>query len=157
MLILLNLLNINPMMVSLNLILYTLLVCLFMNMLKGLFWYSYMLYLIIIGGVMILFMYFTSLVNNEKLFYLNKNIKMEFFLYIILFMFFFLIFDFYLNYEMKDFFMFLYKKEYYFILKSLYMNLFLDLNIFLMLYLFFTMTFIVFMCLSNLIPLRKLN
>nr|WHU54559.1 NADH deshydrogenase subunit 6 [Chelonus munakatae] len=156
-LILLNLLNINPMMISLNLILYTLFVCLIMNIFKGLFWYSYILYLIIVGGVMILFMYFSSLVNNEKLFYLNKNLKLEFLFYFSMILYFFLTFKIYLDYEMKDFFMFMCKKEYYFTLKSLFMNLFLDLNIFLMMYLFFTMTFIVFLCLSNLIPLRKLN
>nr|APX39297.1 NADH dehydrogenase subunit 6 [Longitarsus aeneus] len=37
------------------------------------FWYSYILFLIMIGGMLILFIYMTSIASNEK-FKLNKNI-----------------------------------------------------------------------------------
>nr|YP_011017555.1 NADH dehydrogenase subunit 6 [Himaloaesalus gaoligongshanus]WQF69244.1 NADH dehydrogenase subunit 6 [Himaloaesalus gaoligongshanus] len=41
----------------------------FMNMN---FWYSYIIFIVMIGGLMVLFMYMTSVASNEKLKYSNK-------------------------------------------------------------------------------------
>nr|APX39678.1 NADH dehydrogenase subunit 6 [Chaetocnema depressa] len=62
MLILMN----HPLTCGLILLLQTILTSIFTGMLKLNFWYSYMLFLIMIGGMLILFIYMTSIASNEK-------------------------------------------------------------------------------------------
>nr|AZL93461.1 NADH dehydrogenase subunit 6 [Prosevania sp. ZJUH_2016031] len=55
---------INPFYLSLTLLTFNFLVIFNMNMLINNFWFSYISFLILIGGLMILFMYFTSISPN---------------------------------------------------------------------------------------------
>nr|AZL93113.1 NADH dehydrogenase subunit 6 [Aulacus sinensis] len=55
----------NPLIMTLNLMMYIILMCMFMLNIINFSWYSYILFLIFIGGLMILFLYFTSISPNE--------------------------------------------------------------------------------------------
>nr|YP_009440945.1 NADH dehydrogenase subunit 6 [Sinodendron yunnanense]AKN01382.1 NADH dehydrogenase subunit 6 [Sinodendron yunnanense] len=50
----------------------TLIVALITGLMSYNFWYSYMLFLIMIGGMLVLFIYMTSVASNEKFKYSNK-------------------------------------------------------------------------------------
>nr|YP_009026956.1 NADH dehydrogenase subunit 6 [Leptomantella albella]AHW52371.1 NADH dehydrogenase subunit 6 [Leptomantella albella] len=62
----------HPLSMGLVLFLQTILMCLISGLLSTNFWFSYILLLIYIGGMLVLFMYITSLASNEMFFYSNK-------------------------------------------------------------------------------------
>nr|AMW68005.1 NADH dehydrogenase subunit 6 [Inocellia fujiana] len=69
------------------LIIQTLLISLITGFINNLFWFSYILFIIMIGGMMILFIYMTSLASNEKYQFSSSFFSMNiFFLMIIIFM-----------------------------------------------------------------------
>nr|UDF83753.1 NADH dehydrogenase subunit 6 [Trichopsidea sp.] len=55
----------HPMAMGLMLLIQTLLVCIITGSMSKTFWFSYMLFLIFLGGMLILFIYVTSLASNE--------------------------------------------------------------------------------------------
>nr|YP_010946658.1 NADH dehydrogenase subunit 6 [Margattea bisignata]WGO57376.1 NADH dehydrogenase subunit 6 [Margattea bisignata] len=55
----------HPMIMGLILLLQTILIMLITGMMSQTFWFSYILFLIFIGGMLILFIYVTSLASNE--------------------------------------------------------------------------------------------
>nr|ANJ70257.1 NADH dehydrogenase subunit 6 [Hydroporus discretus] len=63
----------HPMSMGLILMMQTILIVLITGLYSYSFWFSYILFLIMIGGMLILFMYMTSLASNEK-FKTSKNI-----------------------------------------------------------------------------------
>nr|YP_009694394.1 NADH dehydrogenase subunit 6 [Pterostichus niger]QEI26054.1 NADH dehydrogenase subunit 6 [Pterostichus niger] len=67
----------HPMSMGLILFIQTLLIALITGMFSYSFWYSYILFLIMIGGMLILFIYMTSLASNEMF---NFSIKMSLFI-----------------------------------------------------------------------------
>nr|AHA52497.1 NADH dehydrogenase subunit 6 [Cardiochiles fuscipennis] len=157
-----NLFKFHPFNLCLFLIIYVILVCIKMNYLIANFWYSYILFLIMIGGVMVLFMYFTSISSNEEFFFNYKYIlywllKM-FFFFIVCLCSMFYIFKFSLsvdNYEILSFINSLSEQK--FSLKNLYMNVTMDKNFFMMIYLFLTMTCSILICTIFKIPMRQMN
>uniref|UniRef100_UPI0030038A8E NADH dehydrogenase subunit 6 n=1 Tax=Arria pura TaxID=2908859 RepID=UPI0030038A8E len=54
----------------------TIMMCLISGSMSLNFWFSYILLLIYLGGMLILFMYVTSLASNEMFFYSNKIFSM---------------------------------------------------------------------------------
>nr|AIW64850.1 NADH dehydrogenase subunit 6 [Tribolium castaneum] len=56
----------HPLSVGLILLIQTILISLISGNLISSFWFSYILFLIMIGGMLILFMYMTSIASNEK-------------------------------------------------------------------------------------------
>nr|AXS65558.1 NADH dehydrogenase subunit 6 [Curculionoidea sp. 23 KM-2017] len=56
----------HPLSISIILFLQTILISLITGKLNNNFWFSYILFLILIGGLMILFIYMTSIASNEK-------------------------------------------------------------------------------------------
>nr|AXS66068.1 NADH dehydrogenase subunit 6 [Curculionoidea sp. 26 KM-2017] len=56
----------HPLSISMILFLQTLLISIITGKLNNNFWFSYILFLILIGGLMILFIYMTSIASNEK-------------------------------------------------------------------------------------------
>nr|AYR05356.1 NADH dehydrogenase subunit 6 [Coleoptera sp. ACP-2013] len=56
----------HPLSLTLTIILQTMMIALISGMLNLNFWFSYILFLILIGGMMILFIYMTSIASNEK-------------------------------------------------------------------------------------------
>nr|UKO32991.1 NADH dehydrogenase subunit 6 [Stenochironomus sp. 2CZ] len=83
----------HPLTMNTNLMLQAFLITIFSGLLIKSFWFSYSLFLIFLGGMLILFMYMTMVASNEKFsFKMNKNkstFSILFFMLIFL-MFFFL-------------------------------------------------------------------
>nr|AHA52569.1 NADH dehydrogenase subunit 6 [Pselaphanus sp. QL-2013] len=155
-----HLFQFNPLFYSLMLLIYSIMIILKLNMFNNNYWYSYILFLIMIGGVLILFMYLTSVSNNE-IFYIN-------FKYIIIFLMkLFLLF--FIMYFMLKFVMInmnIFSTEtldlmklnmnIYWLFKYLYMNNFFMLNMFIILYLLMMMIISVMICLKNKMPMRQM-
>nr|ASY98168.1 NADH dehydrogenase subunit 6 [Deroplatys desiccata] len=72
----------HPLSMGLILFLQTIFMCLISGLLSLSFWFSYILLLIYLGGMLVLFMYVTSLASNEMFFYSNKIFFMISFLLI---------------------------------------------------------------------------
>nr|ASY97960.1 NADH dehydrogenase subunit 6 [Gongylus gongylodes] len=64
----------HPLSMGLILFLQTILICLISGYMSMSFWFSYIMLLIYLGGMLVLFMYVTSLASNEMFFYSNKII-----------------------------------------------------------------------------------
>uniref|UniRef100_UPI00300202F2 NADH dehydrogenase subunit 6 n=1 Tax=Hierodula latipennis TaxID=2908860 RepID=UPI00300202F2 len=62
----------HPLSMGLILFLQTISMCLISGFMSLSFWFSYVLLLIYLGGMLVLFMYVTSLASNEMFFYSNK-------------------------------------------------------------------------------------
>nr|QRV62412.1 NADH dehydrogenase subunit 6 [Deuteronectes picturatus] len=73
----------HPMSAGMILMIQTILITLMMGFYSFSFWFSYILFLIMIGGMLILFMYMTSMASNEKFKFSNKLMMM--FMFILLF------------------------------------------------------------------------
>nr|QXG82656.1 NADH dehydrogenase subunit 6 [Orthomus sp. BMNH 1042407] len=82
----------HPLSMGLILLIQTLLISLISGLFSYSYWFSYILFLIMVGGMLILFIYMTSLASNEMF---NFSIKMSFFIlsFIILLSIFYLIID----------------------------------------------------------------
>nr|UQS75826.1 NADH dehydrogenase subunit 6 [Villa sp.] len=55
----------HPLAMGLSLLLQTVLICLITGIMTKSFWFSYILFLIFLGGMLVLFIYVTSLASNE--------------------------------------------------------------------------------------------
>nr|YP_006504023.1 NADH dehydrogenase subunit 6 [Macrognathotermes errator]AFM92523.1 NADH dehydrogenase subunit 6 [Macrognathotermes errator] len=62
----------HPMAMGLMLLMQTTMVCLISGTMYSSFWFSYILFMIMIGGMLVLFMYMTSLASNEMFSPSNK-------------------------------------------------------------------------------------
>nr|ALO70610.1 NADH deshydrogenase subunit 6 [Staphylinidae sp. 2 EF-2015] len=143
----------HPMSMGLILLLQTLLISLMTGYLYVNFWFSYILFLIMVGGMLILFIYMTSIASNEKF-----KFSMKLLLYSLMFILIFIMFMMF----MDNLFLFNFMN-----IKSFSMNFFMTLNkffsypnflIFLMLiiYLLITMIMVVKIININKGPLRKM-
>nr|YP_010586274.1 NADH dehydrogenase subunit 6 [Ceratopsyche fukienensis]UZZ44036.1 NADH dehydrogenase subunit 6 [Ceratopsyche fukienensis] len=65
----------NPLNMGLLILFQTLIICLMMNFYLSYYWLSYILYLIMLGGILILFMYMCSIASN-KIIQFNTNLFM---------------------------------------------------------------------------------
>nr|WRO45023.1 NADH dehydrogenase subunit 6 [Cantharis brunneipennis] len=63
----------HPLSLGLNLLLQTILIAAITGIMSLNFWISYLLFLVMVGGMLILFMYMTSIASNEKFFF-SKNL-----------------------------------------------------------------------------------
>nr|YP_010127378.1 NADH dehydrogenase subunit 6 [Apomecyna saltator]QPO99874.1 NADH dehydrogenase subunit 6 [Apomecyna saltator] len=70
----------HPLSFGLILLLQTLMVTLITGLLNLNFWFSFILFLVMIGGLLILFMYMTSVASNEKFKFSNKIMYMVMFI-----------------------------------------------------------------------------
>nr|QXG19313.1 NADH dehydrogenase subunit 6 [Drosophila lowei] len=80
---------IHPLAMGLTLLIQTIFICLISGLMTKSFWYSYILFLIFLGGMLVLFIYVTSLASNEMF---NLSIKLTLFSSSILFILFILSF-----------------------------------------------------------------
>nr|QXG19027.1 NADH dehydrogenase subunit 6 [Drosophila affinis]QXG19040.1 NADH dehydrogenase subunit 6 [Drosophila algonquin] len=78
---------IHPLAMGLTLLIQTIFICLISGLMTKSFWYSYILFLIFLGGMLVLFIYVTSLASNEMF---NLSIKLTLFSSLILFILFIL-------------------------------------------------------------------
>nr|YP_001468384.2 NADH dehydrogenase subunit 6 [Culicoides arakawae] len=77
----------HPMSMGLILLIQTLLTCMFTGFMTKSFWFSYILFLIFIGGMLILFIYMSSLASNEKFkFSFSTGMKIFMLMFILLLM-----------------------------------------------------------------------
>nr|YP_009351193.1 NADH dehydrogenase subunit 6 [Atlantitermes snyderi]AQP28823.1 NADH dehydrogenase subunit 6 [Atlantitermes snyderi] len=67
----------HPMAMGLMLLMQTIMVCLISGTMYSSFWFSYILFMIMIGGMLVLFMYMTSLASNEMFSPSNKMLMMS--------------------------------------------------------------------------------
>nr|AHA52485.1 NADH dehydrogenase subunit 6 [Capitonius sp. QL-2013] len=157
-----NFLKFHPFMLSLILGFYTIVLVLKLNILNNNYWYSYLLFLLMIGGVMILILYLTSISNNE-LFKMNFKFIIYFFFKVFLMIISMIyminimgLFNFNINFislEISQ--MIIFFDEYF--MKNLYMVMDLNLSIYLIIYLLILLILSVLICLKNFLPLRQLN
>nr|AMH85627.1 NADH dehydrogenase subunit 6 [Drosophila mediopunctata] len=73
---------VHPLAMGLTLLLQTILICLITGLMTKSFWFSYILFLIFLGGMLVLFIYVTSLASNEMF---NLSIKLTMFSFSLLF------------------------------------------------------------------------
>nr|YP_010131044.1 NADH dehydrogenase subunit 6 [Metaphycus eriococci]QPZ53233.1 NADH dehydrogenase subunit 6 [Metaphycus eriococci] len=158
---------IHPLIMGTNLMLFNIFVSLNMSMFNNNNWFSYITFLIIVGGMMVLFLYFTSFIMNMNTslkpnFLMNMNLKMMMILIMMNFMLMFLN-KFMIWYNKNNEIisinsmmnMNLFNKNYYIMYMYMYnKNIISILSI---LYLLLSLTLIVKMIMMNKYTLRKIN
>nr|YP_010890195.1 NADH dehydrogenase subunit 6 [Sovia lucasii]WJJ70291.1 NADH dehydrogenase subunit 6 [Sovia lucasii] len=102
----------HPLSMGLLILIQTLLICLISGMIINTYWFSYILFLTFLGGLLVLFIYVSSIAANE-LFYFSLKLKMLTFFMTIFIIFISLFFmnnlnwmNLNINYEMNNFFNF---------------------------------------------------
>lgn len=155
----------HPLSIGLIILIQTLIICLLSGLIINSYWFSYILFLVFLGGLLVLFIYVSSVASNE-LFNINFLLKNTiFFLFIIsLFISFLYIYNlnwlnFSFNYEIKNlinFFIF-FNNENKINLTKLYNNQTHLIIIILIIYLFITLVAIVKITNIFFGPLRSTN
>nr|YP_010580126.1 NADH dehydrogenase subunit 6 [Chironomus nippodorsalis]UZS77178.1 NADH dehydrogenase subunit 6 [Chironomus nippodorsalis] len=85
----------HPLSMGILLMIQTISIALFTGLLTKSFWFSYSLFLIFLGGMLILFMYMTSIASNEMFkFSINLKIMISFFMFFFGLFIFIVFFDF---------------------------------------------------------------
>nr|YP_010271076.1 NADH dehydrogenase subunit 6 [Neptis raddei]UJY98843.1 NADH dehydrogenase subunit 6 [Neptis raddei] len=154
----------HPLSMGLLILIQTLLTCLLSGMMINTYWFSYILFLIFLGGLLVLFIYVSSVASNE-LFKISLMNKFYFSFYILLIFIFSLLFknnliwmNFSFNDEMNNFFNILFfNNEFNFNLSKLYNEQIYFLMAMMIIYLFITL--IVIVKITNIFfgPLRSFN
>nr|YP_010947381.1 NADH dehydrogenase subunit 6 [Prismosticta microprisma]WGO62403.1 NADH dehydrogenase subunit 6 [Prismosticta microprisma] len=75
----------HPLSMGLMILIQTLLTCLMTGMLINTYWFSYILFLTFLGGLLVLFIYVSSVASNE-MFLMSLNMKLMIMMFIILMM-----------------------------------------------------------------------
>uniref|UniRef100_UPI0030031FB6 NADH dehydrogenase subunit 6 n=1 Tax=Homaloxestis plocamandra TaxID=3133851 RepID=UPI0030031FB6 len=141
----------HPLSMGLMILCQTILICMFSGMLIKTYWFSYILFLTFLGGMLVLFIYVSSIASNE-LFIISSNfLKIYFFMIVILiFISFFLynnlkIMNFNFNADMTNFFnnYIFFNNENNFNLSKLYNNQTFILMMMMIIYLFITLVTVV--------------
>nr|YP_010137197.1 NADH dehydrogenase subunit 6 [Apriona germarii]QWM97269.1 NADH dehydrogenase subunit 6 [Apriona germarii] len=86
----------HPLSFGLILLLETILISMLSGLMNFNYWYSYILFLIMIGGMLILFIYMTSVASNEKFKFSNKIFMLSIFI-LLFFSLFILLDEYFLN------------------------------------------------------------
>nr|APX40041.1 NADH dehydrogenase subunit 6 [Longitarsus nigrofasciatus] len=146
----------HPLSCGMILLIQTILTALFTGLISLNFWYSYILFLIMIGGLLILFIYMTSIASNEK-FKMNKMYLYMYMLFMLMMSMMFFIDPYYTNLymniiDMKNSLLML-KNQYSMMKYFNYPNYFI--MIMMILYLFITLIAIVKITKFNYGPLRQ--
>uniref|UniRef100_UPI00300254EE NADH dehydrogenase subunit 6 n=1 Tax=Theopompa maculosa TaxID=2909580 RepID=UPI00300254EE len=76
----------HPLTMGVILLFQTITICLISGSMAPSFWFSYILLLIYLGGMLVLFMYVTSIASNELFLYSNKNLLIFFIIPLMLIM-----------------------------------------------------------------------
>jgi len=80
-----NIINIHPIIIIIILLFYSFIICLNISTWKSNYIYSIILFLIIIRGILIIFLYFSRLISNEQnIFKFNKFLFISFYLNLII-------------------------------------------------------------------------
>nr|YP_002229162.1 NADH dehydrogenase subunit 6 [Polystoechotes punctata]ACH90011.1 NADH dehydrogenase subunit 6 [Polystoechotes punctata] len=82
-----NFLQMNhPLAMGLNLLIQTILISMICGFISSSYWFAYILFLIMLGGMLVLFIYVTSLASNELFSFSMNNFLFMIFLFIIMLM-----------------------------------------------------------------------
>nr|YP_011008741.1 NADH dehydrogenase subunit 6 [Oenopia formosana]WPV72854.1 NADH dehydrogenase subunit 6 [Oenopia formosana] len=73
----------HPLSMGLVILIHTIMTCIYIGLMSLNFWFSYILILVMIGGLLVLFIYMTSIASNEK-FKFNKIMMLMIFMSLIL-------------------------------------------------------------------------
>lgn len=145
----------HPLSIGLNLLIQTILIAIITGLISLNFWISYLLFLVIVGGMLILFIYITRIASNEK-FYFSKYLIILSFLRFLTFIFFITKIEprnFWINnsdsIELLNFSLYEYSPNKYFINNSKFIIRIL------IIYLFITLIAIVNISRNNFGPLRQ--
>nr|YP_010709561.1 NADH dehydrogenase subunit 6 [Rhagonycha tibetana]WCS40157.1 NADH dehydrogenase subunit 6 [Rhagonycha tibetana] len=146
----------HPLTMGLTLLIQTILIALITGFMSFNFWISYLLFLVMVGGMLILFMYMTSIASNEK-FIFSKFLMILTFMYFSMSMIFWILKSDQIIYWMKNsdsmellkFSLYEYSPNKYFINNSKFIL------IILIIYLFITLIAIVNISSNNFGPLRQ--
>nr|ADK97578.1 NADH dehydrogenase subunit 6 [Peripatoides sp. DVL-2010] len=76
----------HPLMMGLMIMIKVVLICIIIGIYSMSFWYSYMLFLIFLGGLLVLFIYISSLTENELFIFQNTWLNKIWYLIIIILM-----------------------------------------------------------------------
>nr|YP_010527048.1 NADH dehydrogenase subunit 6 [Acherontia lachesis]UXR12385.1 NADH dehydrogenase subunit 6 [Acherontia lachesis]WMQ52923.1 NADH dehydrogenase subunit 6 [Acherontia lachesis] len=76
----------HPLSMGLMILIQTMLTCLLSGMMIKTYWFSYILFLTFLGGLLVLFIYVSSIASNE-LFLISNNMKMFIFMFMLLLIF----------------------------------------------------------------------
>nr|AII02551.1 NADH dehydrogenase subunit 6 [Urodus decens] len=141
----------NPLSMGLMILTQVLLICILSGMMIKTYWFSYILFLTFLGGLLVLFIYVSSIASNEmfKLSFFNF-IMISFLFFISICLSFYLsnnikLLNFFFNYEMNNFienFIFI-NNEYKINLSKLYNNQTFMLMLMMIIYLFMTLIAVV--------------
>nr|YP_009537815.1 NADH dehydrogenase subunit 6 [Athyma lysanias]AYN60532.1 NADH dehydrogenase subunit 6 [Athyma lysanias] len=154
----------HPLAMGLLILIQTLLTCLISGMLINTYWFSYILFLVFLGGLLVLFIYVSSVASNE-LFKIHFISKFSF-IYILFIMIFSIFFknnltwmNFSFNDEMDNFFnsILFFNNEYNFNLSKLYNKQNYWMMLMMIIYLFITLIAIVKITNIFFGPLRSFN
>nr|YP_009373277.1 NADH dehydrogenase subunit 6 [Graphium leechi]AOW43556.1 NADH dehydrogenase subunit 6 [Graphium leechi] len=155
----------HPLSMGLLILIQTMLICLLSGMLIYSYWFSYILFLVFLGGLLVLFIYVSSIASNE-LFQSNFFMKLLFSIMMMMIIFISIIFmynmnwlNFFFNYEMKNmmnFFLF-FNNENKINLSKLYNNQTYLMMMMLIVYLFITLISVVKITNIFFGPLRSMN
>nr|YP_009347424.1 NADH dehydrogenase subunit 6 [Mesapia peloria]APU93532.1 NADH dehydrogenase subunit 6 [Mesapia peloria] len=153
----------HPLMMGLMILCQTMLLSLLMGIYINTYWFSYILFLIFLGGLLVLFIYVSSIASNEMM---NFSVKFKFnFILLLIISFFFIIYyknyifiDYYNNNEMNNFNQyFLFYNEFKINLSKLYDNQTFLLIMMLIIYLFITLITVIKITNIFFGPLRSFN
>nr|WIM00458.1 NADH dehydrogenase subunit 6 [Graphium agetes] len=155
----------HPLSMGFLILIQTLLTCLLSGMLISSYWFSYILFLVFLGGLLVLFIYVSSIASNE-LFKFNSHLKMIFYIMFSLSFFWSMMFMYNINwlnfffncemFNMMNFFMF-FNNENKINLSKLYNNQTYLMMIMLIIYLFITLIAVVKITNIFFGPLRSMN
>nr|AVE15618.1 NADH dehydrogenase subunit 6 [Caliris sp. JZ-2017] len=148
----------HPLAMGLILLLQTILFSLIMGLMSLSFWFSYILLLIYLGGMLVLFMYVTSLASNEMFYYSNWIMFTTFGIFGGMMVTFFMLNPNYNfnTYENLNNYLNLKYSSYHFLLK-MYNYPMNNMTIMMVLYLFLTLIAVVKIIDINTGPLRQMN
>nr|YP_010999252.1 NADH dehydrogenase subunit 6 [Rheocricotopus emeiensis]WPM93098.1 NADH dehydrogenase subunit 6 [Rheocricotopus emeiensis] len=139
----------HPLAMGLMLLWQTILICLMTGILSNTFWFSYVLFLIFLGGMLVLFIYVTSLASNEMFNFSMKLTWLNFMIFSLLIMIILFIdksifMNYFINFESQNLFLMLeYQNENSMTLNKLYNFPNNMITIMVMIYLFLTLIAIV--------------
>nr|QTC08237.1 NADH dehydrogenase subunit 6 [Nigronia serricornis] len=149
----------HPLAMGLILLIQTILISLITGFMMQTFWFSYILFLIMLGGMLVLFIYMTSLASNELFYFSMKSLSINMGILTTLFLFFVWYFPYnnFLNLDMNNFKLTSIYTENNMELLKLYNFPTMNLTLMLVIYLFLTLIIVVKITNINQGPLRQLN
>nr|QTC08224.1 NADH dehydrogenase subunit 6 [Chauliodes pectinicornis] len=149
----------HPLAMGLILLIQTILISMLTGLMLQTFWFSYILFLIMLGGMLVLFIYMTSLASNELFTFSMKSVFMNFVLLLTIFLSLLFIYQYMnlMNSDMSFLTSFIFNKENNIELTKLYNFPTMYLTLMLINYLFLTLIIVVKITNINQGPLRQLN